>query len=70
MMGFMGMWYGWILVIAIIAAAVYLVSNINKNKDTEFTKNPDAPLDILKKRLARGEITAKEYNELKNEFTK
>ena len=70
MMGFMGMWYGWILIIAIIAAVVYFITNANKNNDSRYTNNSETSLDILKKRLAMGEITTEEYNKLKNELTK
>lgn len=70
MMGFMGMWYGWILIIAIIAAVVYFITNANKNNGPRYTNNSETSLDILKKRLAMGEITTEEYNKLKNELTK
>ena len=65
MMGFMGMWYGWIFIIAIIAAAVYFFANANKNDNSRFTKNSDTPLDILKKRLAVVRLKKKNILNLK-----
>lgn len=47
-------WIFWILVIAGIIFLVYKL--INKNKD-----DSSKPIEILKQRLAKGEITEEEY---------
>lgn len=53
---------GWILWIIITGLVIWLIySYIRKNRN----ERSDSPLDILKKRLARGEITRKEYEEKK-----
>lgn len=36
---------------------IYFITNANKNKDLRYTNNSETSLDILKKRLAMGEIT-------------
>ena len=40
---------------------------INKNKEPE---KQETPLQILKERYAKGELTKKQYEELKNELSK
>lgn len=50
-------WIVWIIVLVWIFATPYDIPGQRKKKD--------APLDILKKRFARGEITKEEYEEKK-----
>jgi len=54
------MWVFWILLIAVIGAAVYFV--LLKNKERESS------MDILKKRYARGEISKEEFERIKDEL--
>lgn len=57
---FWGMHYGWwIFWIVVIVAVVYWIRQQNAGKPRE------TPEEILKKRLARGEITVEEYEELR-----
>jgi putative membrane protein len=65
-----GMGFGWIFMIIflilIILCAVYLIKLIfgaGKREERE-----DTPLQILKKRYARGEITKDEYDGIKKEL--
>jgi len=51
-------WAVWIIMIIWIFATPYNIPGQRRRKD--------APLDILKKRLASGEITEKEYYEKKS----
>ena len=60
-----GFSYMWILLLVIIAIAVYLVIESQRSK-TESDK--EAPLEILKKRFARGEITKQEFEEIKRKL--
>ena len=65
---FGGMWFGWLFWIVIIALVIWVVSQIsNKNQQTN-TINNETPLDILKIRYAKGEITKEEFEEMKNEL--
>ena len=60
-----GFSYMWILLLIIIGIAVYLVIESQRSK-TESDK--EAPLEILKKRFARGEITKEEFEEIKRKL--
>lgn len=65
--GFGMMWYGWIFWILILIGIFFLIwvlANQNKNKPTP----EDSSKEILKKRLAKGEITKEEYHKLKKEL--
>jgi len=48
---------------AFIWLVVWLIMQ-TKNKE----KNDDTPMDILKKRFARGEITKKQYENMRSEL--
>ena len=56
------MGFGWIILLAIIAA-LYLIFKNNRTPGEHFRS--EAPLDILKKRFASGEITKEEFEERK-----
>ena len=65
---FGGMWFGWIFWIVIIIAIVWVVTQvINKNQQTN-SNIKESPLDILKKRYAKGEITKEQYEEMKKDL--
>ena len=65
---FGGMWFGWIFWIVIIIAIVWVVTQvINKNQQTN-SNTKESPLDILKKRYAKGEITKEQYEEMKKDL--
>lgn len=68
----MGLWmlFWWVLVIGVLALAVYgLVSLINRRPGQQPVPQPD-PLEILKARYARGEITTDEYHSMREELRK
>ena len=44
---------------------LYLVYRIMKGKEGEFLQKSETPLERLKMRLVKGEITKEEYEELK-----
>ncbi len=63
--GMMGYSYGysnllWLLIIALLFLAVWIAYNYGVRKDN--------PLEILKKRYARGEITRKQFEEMKKKL--
>lgn len=70
MMVGLGMGLGWIFWIVIIGGAIWLISrqinsgSSNKSQARSGQHN-DTPLDILKKRYARGEITESEFKEMR-----
>jgi putative membrane protein len=59
-----GGWFMWILLVIVIVIAFYLVVQTQKGRTTRET-----PLEILKKRYARGEITKEDYDRLKQELS-
>jgi len=68
-MGYMG-GYGWfniLIIIAIVILIYVLIRNNRGSKKTDKTQSNNA-VQILKKRLARGEIDKEEYRKLKDEL--
>ncbi len=65
-----GMGFGWIymviLLVIIIIAIIYLFNLASKKAGGEL--GHDSPLDILKRRYARGEITKEEFARMKDEL--
>ena len=57
----------WILWIIIIGAVVYAIAQNSKLKGSE-TDSGEKPLDILKKRYAKGEITKEEFDKIKKDL--
>ena len=60
-------WWGmpmmWIIWLPIIVIAVLVVVKYSNNSPT--VSKGESPLDILRKRYAKGEITKEEYEEMK-----
>ena len=69
-MGFGGMmWYGWIFWIIIIGIVVYLIVKFaNRSSAGSNNQMNETPLDILKKRYARGEISKEEFESIKKDL--
>jgi putative membrane protein len=67
--GGMGYGYGgsfmWILLLVVIGLIVFLIL---QNVQTGSRTDQESPLDILKKRFAKGEITKEEYEEMKRKL--
>jgi putative membrane protein len=64
--GYGGM-FMWILFLIVLAVAIYfIVKNVRSKNVTGQAM--EAPMDILKKRYAKGEITKEEFDRIKNEL--
>jgi len=69
-----GMGFGWIFWLVVIGVAIWAVIRLtSQNTQTrsdysDSGKNRETPLDILKKRYARGEITETEYEEMRKKL--
>lgn len=69
MNGFGGMWFGWIFWIVIIGLIIYLIVRVTNQKSSGTGKISDEiPLDVLKKRYARGEITKEDFDRMKKDL--
>ena len=57
----------WILFLIVLGVAIYfIVQNVrSKNISGQST---ESPVDILKKRYAKGEITKEDFDRMKNEL--
>jgi len=68
-MGMFGFLF-WIAVIALVIWGVAQITQSNRRQDTPGNQQLDseAPLEILKKRYARGEITKEQYEEMKRDL--
>ena len=64
-----GMWFGWIFWILIIGLIIYLIlRQSNQRYNDRITQSNETPLDILKKRYAKGEITQEEFQKIKEDL--
>jgi putative membrane protein len=54
----------WIVILVLIGVGIYIIF---KNKDLASDAG-ETPLDILKKRYAKGEITKEEYEQMKEDL--
>jgi len=64
--GIFAMFFGLVFWIVIIGAAYLIIRNISQKGGNLLS--PETPLDILKKRYARGEITKDEFEQMKRDL--
>jgi len=57
----------WILFLIIIIAVIYLIFHVTRSRIPGIPSG-DTPLDVLKKRYARGEITKEEFDRIKKDL--
>ena len=66
--GFFGGGFMWLLWLLLIFAVVYVFANLVGRGNSSPPEYKDTPLDILKKRYARGEIDEEEYERRRDEL--
>lgn len=66
----MGIGWGWILVPIIIIFLIWVVYKISKQNSTSNQTTISSSEEILNKRFTKGEISDKEYNEIKKNIKK
>jgi putative membrane protein len=59
-----GGWFMWLIPVIVIIIAFYLILQAQKGKATRET-----PLEILKKRYAKGELTKEQFDQMKRDLT-
>ncbi|MAG38878.1 electron transporter RnfE [Candidatus Woesearchaeota archaeon] len=63
------MWFGWFWMMIFWGGIIwFIVWLVNKNNSPQTTDKTKKPIDILNERLAKGNITIKEFKELKKEL--
>jgi putative membrane protein len=71
MMGGYGYGYGgmfmWILFLILLGVVIYFIIQNTRSKNLEG-QSRETPIDILKKRYAKGEITKEDFDRMKNEL--
>ncbi len=67
-----GMFFGgpfmWILLIVIVVAVIAVIKMAAGNSQGKTGQPEDTPLEILKKRYARGEIDEQEFNQRRKDI--
>lgn len=64
-----GMWFGWIFWIIVIALIVVIFVRLsNQRQNDQRVNTNESPLDVLKKRYAKGEITKEEFDKIKQDL--
>lgn len=67
----MGFGYGgmfmWLIFLIVLGVAIYFIIQASKSKDIVGPAQ-DTPLDILKKRYAKGEITKEDFERMKKDL--
>ena len=64
--GYGGM-FMWILFLIILGVAIYFIVQSTKSKNVSG-QSQETPLDVIKKRYAKGEITKEEFDRMKKEL--
>lgn len=63
--------YGWIMMVLFWAAIIWLIVwLVRQNSHQETRPEKQTPTDILKERFAKGEISKKEFDEMKKELNR
>ena len=73
-LGYVGMGLGMLMHVLVLAVlvlfAVWLFRSLKGGSATKHEEAPSTALEVLKLRLAKGEITLEEYRERKDELEK
>ncbi|MFZ0391539.1 MAG: SHOCT domain-containing protein [Calditrichia bacterium] len=71
-MGWGGLWFGWLFWIIIFIVIIWLVVRFAGGSQTrqQPPASGETPLDVLKKRYARGEITREQYEQMRKDIEK
>jgi putative membrane protein len=63
------MWFGWIFWLAVVIIVVWLIFRVRGDARYYHGHGPfETPLDILKKRYAKGEISKEDYDRMRKDL--
>lgn len=65
--GFGGI-FMWLILIVLVAVIIYFVIERSRGNENGADQSRETPMDILKKRYAKGEITKEEFERMKSEI--
>ncbi len=65
--GHMG-YFGWIWMVVFWGAVIWLILWLVNRSNSKISDEKETPMEILKERYARGEITKKEYEQMKKDI--
>ena len=64
-----GMWFSWIFWVVFIVLIIWIVANSkSRNQHNSYPPSHETPLDIIKKRYAKGEITKEQFEQMKKDI--
>jgi len=75
--GFLGQWphfmpfgglFFWLLIILAVIVLIAVISKSRRSGAAESSASRETPLDILKKRYTRGELTKEEFEQMKQDL--
>jgi putative membrane protein len=69
MMGYFG-WLGMLFAVLVLIAFVLIIVALFAKTNIKSQHSTEMPLDILKRRYAKGEITSEEYEKMKELLNK
>jgi len=72
-LGMGGMGLGWILWIAIVIFAIIAITrSFSNSRNDRYSPmiSQDSPMDILRKRYAKGEISNREFHQMQQEIAR
>jgi putative membrane protein len=62
--------FGWIMMVLFWGAVIWLIVwLVNQNRHSENRMDKRTPQEILKERYAKGELSKKEFDEMKNKLS-
>lgn len=67
-MGWGGMWFGWFFWLVVLIIVIWIGIKITKRSGKQNSNQTETPLDILKKRYAKGEISKDEFEQMKKDI--
>jgi len=69
-MGWGGMWFGWLISILALFLIIWIIVrfSVTNQHRQHFPPPSESPLDILKKRYAKGEIDKEQFERIKKDL--